>query len=86
MGDLHDPAPAPELVGELEAIDPVSQRASFEPASRGWITQERSTPGHIGDPRRATAEKGQVIFRVFSQDVVTFLGRVIAWDGHSWNG
>ncbi len=77
---------APELVGELEAIDPVSQRASFEPASRGWITQERSTPGHIGDPRRATAEKGQVIFRVFSQDVVTFLGRVIAWDGHSWNG
>jgi creatinine amidohydrolase len=77
---------APQLVGELDAIEPVSQRAPFEPASRGWITQERSRPGHIGDPRRATAEKGQTLFRIFSQDVVRFLERVIAWDGRSWEG
>ena len=62
------------------------QTASFEPASRGWITRERSEPGHIGDPRSATAEKGEMLFRIFSHDVVTFLERVIAWDGRSWEG
>jgi creatinine amidohydrolase len=77
---------APDLVGELGSIEPVPQNASFEPASRGWITRERSAVGHIGDPRRATAEKGQVLFRIFSHDVVTFLERVIGWDGRSWDG
>jgi creatinine amidohydrolase len=77
---------APQLVGELDAIEPVSQEASFGPASRGWTTRERSVPGHIGDPRRASAEKGETLCRIFSQDVVAFLGRVIAWDGHSWEG
>jgi creatinine amidohydrolase len=75
---------APQLVGDLDAIEPVSQESSFAPASRGWITRERSAPGHIGDPRRASAEKGQVLFRIFSQDVIAFLERVIAWDGRSW--
>ena len=77
---------APHLVGELAAIEPVPQVASFEPASRGWITRERSQPGHIGDPRSATAEKGETLFRIFSHDVVTFLERVIGWDGRSWDG
>jgi creatinine amidohydrolase len=77
---------APHLVGEIVAIEPVSQRASFEPASRGWITRERSTPGHIGDPRRATAAKGQALFQTFSRTVVAFLERVVAWDGHTWEG
>jgi len=60
--------------------------AGFEPATRGWITQERTEPGHIGDPGAATAEKGETLFRVFSDDVVAFLERVIAWDGKGWNG
>ena len=77
---------APHLVGELSQIEAVPQAASFEPASRGWITRERSTVGHIGDPRRATAEKGEALFRIFSHDVVTFLERVIGWDGRSWDG
>jgi creatinine amidohydrolase len=77
---------APRLVGDLSGIEPVPQDASFEPATRGWLTQERSVHGHIGDPRRATAEKGQTLFRIFSHDVVTFLERVIAWDGRSWDG
>jgi creatinine amidohydrolase len=77
---------APQWVGDVSAIEPVPQDASFEPATRGWITQERSAAGHIGDPRRATALKGQTLFRIFSQDVVTFLERVIAWDGRSWDG
>jgi creatinine amidohydrolase len=77
---------APHSVGELSSVDPVAMSAPFEPAARGWITRERSAEGHIGDPRRATAEKGETLFRIFAQDVVSFLERVIAWDGHSWDG
>jgi creatinine amidohydrolase len=77
---------APHLVGELAAIDPVLQGMPFAPASQGWITRERSEPGHIGDPRAATAEKGEALFRTFAHDVVAFLERVIAWDGRSWEG
>jgi creatinine amidohydrolase len=58
----------------------------FEPASQGWITKERSAAGHIGDPRQATAAKGEVLFRLFAQDVVTFLERVIRWEGSSPDG
>jgi creatinine amidohydrolase len=74
---------APRLVGDLSQIEPVRAAMPFEPAAQGWITKERSEPGHIGDPRRATAPKGQTLFEHFSQDVVTFLERVIAWDGRS---
>jgi creatinine amidohydrolase len=77
---------APKLVGDLSEIEPVSPVMPLEPATQGWITKERSEPGHIGDPRRATALKGQTLFRIFSHDVVTFLERVIAWDGRSGNG
>ena len=35
---------------------------------------------------QASAEKGETLFRLFSDDVVTFLERVIAWDGRSWDG
>jgi creatinine amidohydrolase len=77
---------APHLVGEISSIDPVPQTASFAPASRGWITRERSEVGHIGDPRAATAEKGEALFRTFARDVVAFLERVSAWDGRSWEG
>jgi creatinine amidohydrolase len=77
---------APNLVGDLSQVQAVSPRMPFEPASQGWITKERSAAGHIGDPRHATAAKGQTLFRVFSHDVVTFLERVITWDGRSWDG
>ncbi len=77
---------APSLVGELSQVEAVSARMPFEPASQGWITKDRSAAGHIGDPRHATAEKGQALFRVFSQDVVAFLERVIAWEGSAWDG
>jgi len=77
---------APNLVGDLSQLEPVPEGVSFQPATRGWITKERSPLGYIGDPRRATALKGQTLFGVFSQDLVTFLERVIAWDGRSWDG
>ncbi len=66
---------APHLVGDVGAIEPVSPAMPFEPATQGWITRERSAPGHIGDPQRATARQGRDLsFRVFSHDVVTFPG------------
>jgi creatinine amidohydrolase len=77
---------APSLAGDVSGIEAVSSSMPFDPATQGWITRERSAPGHIGNPRRATAEKGETLFRIFSQDVVTFLERVIAWDGCSWDG
>jgi len=77
---------APHLVGDLPLIDPVPFGNSFEPGSRGWITRDRSTPGHIGDPRQASVEKGELLFRLFADDVAAFLERVIAWDGRSWDG
>lgn len=76
----------PELVGDLSRVEPVAFGNPFEPASRGWITKDRTAPGHIGDPRPATAEKGETLLRVFSDDVVRLLERVIAWDGASWDG
>lgn len=75
---------APRLVGEISAIEAVSAADPFEPASRGWITKDRSAPGHIGDPRQASADKGEILFQRFSNDVVNFLKRVASWDGRSW--
>ena len=77
---------APHLVGDLSKVSPVEFGNPFEPANRAWITKDRTEAGHIGDPRGATAEKGELLFRTFTADVVAFLKRVIAWDGKSWDG
>jgi creatinine amidohydrolase len=77
---------APHLVGDLKQVPPVEFGNPFLPATRGWITRERTEPGHIGDPRQATAEKGETLFRGFTNDAVALLERVIAWDGKSWEG
>jgi creatinine amidohydrolase len=76
----------PRLVRDPSRVEPVPMGDPFAPAVRGWITRERSEPGHIGDPRGATAEKGEALFRLFAEDVCTLLDRVLAWDGRSWDG
>lgn len=76
---------APHLVADYKQMKPVEQGSAFEPASRAWITKERTEPGHIGYPHLATAEKGETLFRLFADDVVAMLERVIRWDGKSWN-
>jgi creatinine amidohydrolase len=75
----------PKLVGDLRALETVKQGHNLEPAARGWITKDRTAPGHIGSPQLATAEKGEAIFQTFADDVVNFLERVARWDGKSWN-
>jgi creatinine amidohydrolase len=77
---------APKLVGPIATLEPVPFGNAFEPASRGWITKDRTGAGHIGDPRSATAEKGEALFRAFRDDVIALLERVVRWDGISWNG
>jgi creatinine amidohydrolase len=77
---------APHLVGDISKVKDVEFGNPFEPAHRAWITKDRTEPGHIGYPNQATAEKGEKLLQTFTNDVVTFLKRVIAWDGKSWEG
>jgi creatinine amidohydrolase len=77
---------APQLVGDLKTLKTVEPGNPFEPASRGWITKERTGPGHIGSPQLATDAKGEALFQAFTGDVVRLLERVIRWDGQSWDG
>lgn len=77
---------APHLVGDYRATQTVEPGNPFLPATRGWITQERSQPGHIGSPQLATAEKGEALLATFSSDVQAMLERMLAWDGKSWEG
>jgi len=77
---------APRLVGDHANAEPVDFGSSFEPADRGWTMKDRSAPGHVGDPRSASAEKGEALLGMFTATVVALLERVIAWDGKSWNG
>ena len=87
MGDLDDSqAGAPPGGRPARRSSPSRSAIPSSPDTRGWITRERSTPGHIGDPRQASAEKGEILFRLFADDVAAFLDRVIAWDGRSWDG
>jgi len=76
---------APKLVGDYRSAKPVEPGHPFAPATRGWITRERTAPGHIGSPHLATTEKGEHLFRVFTADVISLLERVLRWDGKSWN-
>ncbi len=77
---------APHLVGDYKNAPVVEFGNSFRPASRGWITKERTGPGHIGSPHLASSEKGEVLFSAFAKDVQDLLQRMIRWDGHSWEG
>ncbi|OYW20927.1 MAG: creatininase, partial [Planctomycetales bacterium 12-60-4] len=75
----------PHLVKDVTKLQTVDFGFAFEPAYRGWITKERTVPGHIGSPQLATPEKGEHLFQSFSGGVIQFLERVIAWNGHSWD-
>ncbi|MBK8094797.1 MAG: creatininase family protein [Verrucomicrobiaceae bacterium] len=76
----------PELVSDPAKTHEVPFGNPFEPATRGWTMPDRSEPGHVGDPRLATAEKGEILFQTFTDAIVSLLDRVIAWDGRSWEG
>ena len=76
---------APHLVGDISKLEPVRSGSAFDPASRAWITKDRTASGHIGEPQHATAEKGEALFQAFTKGAADLLERVVAWDGASWN-
>lgn len=75
----------PDLVKDVSQLEEVSFGTGAAPGNRAWITADRTVPGHIGHPRLANPEKGEVCFEVFSNDVVRLLERVLAWDGKTWD-
>ena len=77
---------APHLVGDYKQAPVVEPGNPFTPATRGWITKDRSELGHIGWPHLATTEKGEALLSAFSKDVQSLLQRMLRWDGISWEG
>jgi creatinine amidohydrolase len=71
----------PGLVGPIAALADVPMGYEFEPAYRGWITDDRSRMGHIGSPRHASAAKGEHLFDCHARGVAGFLRKVAAWTG-----
>jgi creatinine amidohydrolase/Fe(II)-dependent formamide hydrolase-like protein len=76
---------APHLVGDYNKAEPVDPAGTFDPAHRAWTTKDRSTAGHIGNPRVASAAKGHKLLGLFTADVVSLLERTIAWNGARWS-
>lgn len=74
----------PHLVQDITKLETVPFGFAFEPAYRGWITKDRTVPGHIGHPQHASIEKGEYLFQTFTTGVVKLIEQVQAWDGHSW--
>ncbi|MDA1231575.1 MAG: creatininase family protein, partial [Planctomycetota bacterium] len=77
---------APHLVRDYKTLAVVKHGNPFLPASRGWITRDRTEPGHIGSPHLASAEKGETLLATFSDGVQKMVQRMTRWDGKSWEG
>jgi creatinine amidohydrolase len=75
---------APQLVKDHRLVAAQEPGTAFEPAFRGWTMTDRSEHGHVGDPRDATAEKGEAMFQTFALGVVDLVECMIDWDGTSW--
>jgi creatinine amidohydrolase len=75
----------PQLVPDVSKLQTVEFGYAFEPAHRGWITKDRTAPGHIGSPQHATPDKGEQLLAAFADGVFGFLESVVAWDGVSWD-
>lgn len=76
----------PALVGDYQSAEVIPPGNPFTPASRAWITKDRSQIGHIGWPHLASAEKGEHLFQAFASDTQSLLDRMLKWDGSSWEG
>ena len=74
----------PALVGAYKDAKAVEPTDTFAPASRGWITRDLTSPGHIGHPNLATPEKGEALFAAFADNLVALLRKVVQWDGKTF--
>lgn len=77
---------APQLiVGDPAAVAEVPFGRGFAPGHRSWVMPDRSAEGHIGNPAKASAAKGEALLELFATGVVSYLKRVLAWDGQGWD-
>jgi len=76
----------PELVKNHQHVESVDPGNPFLPAQRAWTIPDRTIAGHVGEPKVATAEKGEQLLQLFSEGFVQLMQRVIRWDGKSWEG
>ena len=74
---------APELVGPISQLVDVPMGYEFEPAYRGWITDDRSAQGHIGAPRHASPQKGEHLLTCYAKTVAAFLKKAGTWESSS---
>ena len=74
----------PLVVGDVTKLETMPFGFGFEPAYRGWTTNDRTLAGHIGSPQLATREKGEYLFNTFAEGVEGFLHQVTQWDGKRW--
>lgn len=59
---------APELVSMELAVDYMMSRDELRRYRRGWLRVPRASPGSIGRPTLATAEKGRALYeRIYSR-------------------
>lgn len=79
----------PGLVGPFAELKDVPVGYEFEPAYRGWITEDRSRLGHMGSPRHASASKGEHLLDCYAKGVSCFLKKVASWEtsqlGEGWD-
>ncbi len=71
---------APHLVGDYHAAAVVEPGNPFGPASRAWITKDRSTPGHIGWPHLASRKGRAPVGNIQRRRQATFdADRRLGW-------
>ncbi|MBX7106692.1 MAG: creatininase family protein [Gemmataceae bacterium] len=75
---------APQLVGDYQSAVDLPAEGEFQATPRAWTTKDRTSIGHIGAPRLATAEKGERLFATFADGVERLLNDVRGWSGKSW--
>jgi creatinine amidohydrolase len=75
---------APHLVGNHQAAADLPPDGEFGSLPRAWTTADRSRVGHIGLPRLASPEKGEVLLETFASGVETLLANVGKWTGSTW--
>jgi len=75
---------SPELVGDYRSAVDVTSDGEFGSTPRAWTTKDRTASGHIGAPRLATPEKGELLFSTFAAGVESLVKNVGAWSGARW--
>ena len=68
--------------GPSEPVAPPSIASLSKPAALKKVIEEKE----VVTSAVATAEKGETLFQTFSDDVVSLVERVLAWDGKGWSG